>query len=438
MPKLFKSLVVLFAPLVLVGCKINSINYFPPTPAHIRVVNVLGTTTPINVAANGTTIWSNLPFEAMTGYQDFENTTTSFTVRLAGVNTDLVQQTYNPAGNQNYTLVIYGTTFAPSIGVMADVTQPPPSGKIALNLFNAAPTGDGVQLGTSYLDVYLTPPGEVLDNVSPVFTYIQYTNTNVFGQFDAGTYQMRMTIAGTKTVVYDSGPRTFQGETATDVIIYQRTSQTLVNVLLNDSDGAGQQVVANSLLARLKLFNAAFETGAVNQLINGVAGVTDLPYANASAYAVIPAGTETISFEASAAPGATIASVSNNFVPATDTSIFISGFAGATSAAVLNDTNSPPPGGFASVRFINASPNSAPFDVYANATLQVQGVANYTASKYVLIPADTTINLTFLDSATGAVVLTLANQGYISTQTTSVYVLGPSGALAGISTNDTP
>ena len=56
MPKILKYLAVAFAlPLVLSGCKINSINYFPPTPTYFRVVNVLATTTPINVAVNGVT-----------------------------------------------------------------------------------------------------------------------------------------------------------------------------------------------------------------------------------------------------------------------------------------------------------------------------------------------------------------------------------------------
>src|SRR4030095_7970965 len=133
MPKLFKYLAVLLAlPLLLTGCKIKSINYFPPTPAHIRVVNVLGTTSPIDVAANGVVAWSGINCEAMTGYQDFTNSSTTFTVSLAGSSTPFLQQTYIPAGNENYTLVVYGTINAPSLAVLSDVTHPPPSAKSTL------------------------------------------------------------------------------------------------------------------------------------------------------------------------------------------------------------------------------------------------------------------------------------------------------------------
>ena len=277
MPKFFKSLVVALAlPLVLAGCKINSINYFPPTPAHFRVVNVLGTTTPINVAVNGVTSWSGLNFEAMTGYLDFENTSTKISVTLVGSTTPLVEQTFAAVtGNQSYTIVVYGTTVAPTLGVMADATKAPNSGQFDLNVFNAAPVGNGSATGTYPIDIYLTPPGQALDNISPTFPGVTYSNANNFGQFPSGQYQMRMTIYNTKTVIYDSGSLTFPEKTATDLIVYSRGSTVLTNALLNDSVGAGQQVVANNLLARYKVVNAAFETGPVNALRNGNADVSE-------------------------------------------------------------------------------------------------------------------------------------------------------------------
>src|SRR4030095_3767854 len=195
MPKLFKYLAVLLAlPLVLTGCKIKSINYFPPTPAHIRVVNVLGPTSPIDVAANGVVAWSGLTFEAMTGYQEFTNSSTTITVRLTGSSTPFLEQTYIPAGDANYTLVVYGTINAPSLAVISDVTQPPPSGHSTLTFFEPAPTGNGVAVGLYPIDIYVTSPGQVLDNTNPTFTTVQYTNGNLFTQLSAGRYQSPLTL----------------------------------------------------------------------------------------------------------------------------------------------------------------------------------------------------------------------------------------------------
>jgi hypothetical protein len=438
MPKILKSLAVLLSlPLLLVGCKVNSINYFPPTPTHIRVVNALGTTTPIDVVANGVTAWSGLPFEAMTGYQDFQNTTTKIQIKLTGSGTVLIEQTYNPAGDQNYTLVVYGTPLVPSLGIMADVTQAPPSGKFALNVYNAAPIGNGSAIGTISVDVYLTPPGVIIDNVSPNFTYVAFGAGNIFGQYDAGQYQLRLTVAGTKTIVYDSGTLTFGEQTATDLIMYSRGSEVLPNVMLNDSDGAGLQRLANNLLARIKVVNAAFQTGNVNQLLNGKALVTDLIYNTASTYSIIPAGSGTVTFEASAAPGATIASIANTFAGATDQTVFVTGFAGSTTAVALLDNNLPPGPSLAAIRYVNASPNAGTLDAYANDVLQASGIATNTASGYVQILSGAYI-LTFKDHATGQTVLALPSLAFNTSQTYSVYVSGQLGTLAGLATADSP
>ena len=439
MPKFFKVLVFALAlPLVLAGCKINSINYFPPTPAHFRVVNVLGTTTPINVSLNGVTSWSGLNFEAMTGYLDFENTSTKVSVTLAGSTAPLIEQTFAAVtGNQSYTIIVYGTPAVPSLGVMADATKAPPSGQYDLNVFNAAPVSNGAATGTYPIDIYLTPPGELLDNVSPTFPNVNFSNGNSFGQFPAGVYQMRMTIAGTKVVTYDSGPLTLPEKTASDLIVYSRGSAILPNALLNESAGAGQQMVVNSLLARYKVVNAAFDTGPVNALRNGNTDVSGLVYANASIYNVVPSGAGTVTFEASSAPGATIASLANAFTPATDQSIFVSGFAGSTSAVALNDNNFPPADGVVTVRFVNASPNSTSLDVYANDVLVASALGTFAASAPVNL-AGNTYTLTFKDSATGAPVLALPNIVLNALQNYGVYVMGQAGALAGLVTADSP
>ena len=119
----------------------------------------------------------------MTGYQDFNNTTTDFTVTLAGSTDTLVSQSYNPAGEESYTLVVYGPLNAPHLGVIADANVPPQSGQVLLNVFNGAPVGNGIVLGNSAIDVYLTTPGAVIDNLSPNFFFVQYGVGNVFGQF---------------------------------------------------------------------------------------------------------------------------------------------------------------------------------------------------------------------------------------------------------------
>jgi hypothetical protein len=62
-------------------------------------------------------------------------------------------------------------------------------------------------------------------------------------------------------------------------------------------------------------------------------------------------------------------------------------------------------------------------------------VAFPTASAYVQLAAGT-VTVTFTDVTTGAVVLTLNNVVLTAGQTSTIYVIGPAGALGGVVTQD--
>ena len=423
--------VVLALPVVLVGCKISSINYFPPHPANVRVANVIPDVTAINVDVGGTPAWSGLPFQSLTPYQSYNNTTTVFTVTAVGGTSPLIQATYPLAGEQSYTLVTFGIADAPGVLMMQDTSVSPGNGKFQVIVANAA-----IGLNTGAVDVYFTAPGTSLDDVTPTFFDVVYGGTGVVGTFSSGTYSMRVTPTGTKTLIYDSGPRTFGDNTETDVIIYTKGSAHLVNVAMLDINSGGQSVIANNIISDVKVVNAAPQTGSIDMLLDGVPSLSTVGYLAASPYAGVLAGARTVTFEATATPGAVIASLAQTLLPATDQSIFLMGFSGALKAVPLVDNNLPPLSGNVRLRFVNASPDAPPLDMLINATKPFTGVASATASGYVQLPAGT-VTLSFADSATGTVVLTLPNVVLTAGQTSTVYVMGPVAGLGGLVTPDT-
>ncbi len=116
-------------------------------------------------------------------------------------------------------------------------------------------------------------------------------------------------------------------------------------------------------------------------------------------------------------------------------SAFVTGLPGAQQAFVLNDLNLPPAGGNVRLRFVNTSWNSNPLNVSINNVAQASAVAFPTASAYVQLAA-ATVTITFTDATTGAVVLTLNDVVLTAGQTSTVYVIGPAGALGGVVTQD--
>ncbi|MEO6565994.1 MAG: hypothetical protein ABIO63_08160, partial [Casimicrobiaceae bacterium] len=113
----------------------------------------------------------------------------------------------------------------------------------------------------------------------------------------------------------------------------------------------------------------------------------------------------------------------------------LTGIPSALQAVVLADLNVVAPPGGVLVRFINASPDAGPVNVAGVTPSLVTGLAAPTASSYVNM-AQGAVTFTFTDTATGATLLTLPNVALTASQTYSIYLLGPVGALTAVVTQD--
>jgi hypothetical protein len=392
------------------------------------VVNAIPNAPSLDVKVDGATSWPALPFEGMTGYSDFSNETHTFSVTVTGAISTLTQANFNLAGEASYTLITFGPVEAPALLLLSDDTISPSSGRFLLRVANAA-------AGAATFDVYVTAPGAALDTLAPNLSSISYGGSTGFLQLSSGTLQLRLTQTGTKAVIYDSGARNWSDNTATDAIMYTRSGGQLVNLALADINGANQRVIVNSTLTDVKFVNAAFDTGAVNSLLDGTVVNSNIAYAAALGYNIVAPGAHTISFEATATPGATVASVATTLAAATDTSVFIAGFAGAVRAIVLQDANFPAINANPRLRIVNASPDAPALDVLVNGTRQVSALAFPTASAYLSLSSGT-YTLTFNNPSTGATVFTASGVALTSGQTSTLYLIGPAAQLSSLLTRD--
>lgn len=421
--------VPLLVLLVVAGCKVNSINYFPPHPASVRVINLMPDAPSIDVQVGGSPAFTGVTFQAATGYQSYNNATTGFSVNLTGSTQPLISFSYPLAGEQPYTLVIFGTTTNPAGALLSEVPSAPTNGNIQLSLFNAAINNSGI-------DVYVTTPGTDITTVNPNFAGVAYNGATLNLAFAPGTYQIQVTTTGTKTVIYDSGGSALTPNIGLTFVVYSKGSGTLVNAAVLQSQGP--TTLLNTIFARIKAVNAAPSPGPVNQLLGTLTVNPNINFASASGYYQGPQGATTVGYEASSTPGATIASVPATLGAATDVSTFITGPSGGLQAYVLNDVNLPPFGGEVRLRFVNASWNSNPVNISVNGTQVATALAFPTASAYVPVIAATTYTITFTDAVTGAVVLTSTpdNTVLVTGFTSTIYLIGPQGAVGALITQD--
>src|SRR5436190_2256063 len=82
------------------------------------------------------------------------------------------------------------------------------------------------------INVNVTTPGASLANSVPNISNIQQNGTSGFASLTPGTLQVRLTLANSKQVIYDSGPLTFLNQASYGLVAYTRGSSTLDNAAL--------------------------------------------------------------------------------------------------------------------------------------------------------------------------------------------------------------
>src|SRR5438045_9194894 len=151
--------VLLLLPLLIAGCRIETINYFPPKNAHVRVMNIVpNAPNKIDIAVDGGVKWPGVTYEGtppVTEYMDFSNETHTFSATVVGASTPLTQANFNLAGEAFYTLIVFGAIDSPQFFLLSDDTATPTSGKFLLRIANAA-------AGSPGFDLYITPVNAAL------------------------------------------------------------------------------------------------------------------------------------------------------------------------------------------------------------------------------------------------------------------------------------
>lgn len=416
-------------PIVLAGCKVRTINYFPPSTAHVRFANLTLGSAGLDVKEGDTTIWSAVAFQQSTDYVDFNNEQKTFALFVTGQTTQIASATVALAGEQSYSLLSYGTTDVTNALLAPDASPNAGNDNFLIRIIDVA-------AGLPAFDAYFTDPTiPVDDNLSPNFVNLQSGSSTVALRFPVGVYSLRMTIASSKSVVYDSGPRTFPGNASTDFVLYTLGTASLPQVMQLDVQDGGVRAVLPSTIATARVVNGAVQAGGINVKVAGTTVAAGLAYGASSLYTFVTAGSNLISVEAASTPGAPIATLQADFGSARELSLVVLGLAGAVRIIALTDDNQVPISGSCRTRFVNASSDTAAYDVYVGDTKAFAALPAGTASTYAIVNAGTA-TVTFRDPGTGAIALTITDVSFGDSRVLSIYAVGTAGALGSIVNTD--
>ena len=412
-------LALVASPLLLFGCKIETINYFPDKTAKVRFANLVVGAPNVTGFVDGTVLWPEVAFQGVTAYSTLEPVQHSFALLVAGNSAVSNSTNYTLNGTSNYTLFAYGTPGVPSTAILLEPTNSPGTNTFQTRVLNLAPN-------TASFDLYVIEPATSILNVSPNVTGLNYGSIGVFLSFGAGTYRIVATETGTKVPIFDAGPVNLPGDTRANLVAYSVGGANLITMALFETTGNATITPLRNLVSRVRAVNIANATGAVDVLANDTTLFRDIAEGKAS----IPAPVESKNYDfaatAVATPGAVLAKVTQTLAGATDTTLVLEGNPGAQSLVALTDNNTPSLSGAGRMRIVNADAagSGATVDVLAGTTVLATGITPTTAPFYVEI-ANGTYTLTVRETANPTAVLATLPDYVSATGTVySLYIAG--------------
>ena len=169
----------------------------PVTTAQLRVVHASPDAPNVDVLVDNAAVLTNVAYKAASSYLEVPSGSRNLKVRATGTSTVVIDQNGTLAQNSFYTVLATGRVASIAPVVLTDDQTSPASGSVRLRLVHASPTAGNV-------DIYVTAPTADIATATPTLTNVAFRAASNYLEVPAGTYRVRITPAGTKTVAIDA------------------------------------------------------------------------------------------------------------------------------------------------------------------------------------------------------------------------------------------
>ncbi len=193
--KSFKVIaVVLVSSLALIGCGGSSNDSHDP---QLRAVHLSPDAPAVDISVGSTLPLTGVTYRQASGFLSVDEGDTNIKVLVADTDTAVIDATLPLARDMKYTVIAANTVANIEPLVIEDDIDAPASGNAAITVVHSSPAAPSV-------DVYVTDPDAALP-ASPLLADIPFKTISEELEVPAGDYKVRITPAGSTTVVYDSG-----------------------------------------------------------------------------------------------------------------------------------------------------------------------------------------------------------------------------------------
>lgn len=177
------------------GCKIDNALGPGSNRAVVQFINAAPRYATVDLYVDGTDALPGIPYGQGSSIPISASTTArQFIIRSKPDTTTLASSSFIVTTQSTYALVLTQRATGAGLIVLPDTVSAPPANQVGLRIVNAAPSAGGV-------DVYITGTDSTL--ATPVATNILFEGVMNYYNAPVGTLRLRLTAAGTKTVLLD-------------------------------------------------------------------------------------------------------------------------------------------------------------------------------------------------------------------------------------------
>ncbi len=166
--------------------------------ARLRVVHASADAPAVDISVDGSEILSNVPFGVGSDYLEVLGDTYNIDVAAAANSASVINADLKFDPQMDYTIAAVNSLNNIEPIVLTDNNQPPAVGNVKVRLIHAAPSA-------GLVDIYITAPGVDINTISPTISGFTFKDNSDYLEVPAGDYQVRITLANTKTVAIDTG-----------------------------------------------------------------------------------------------------------------------------------------------------------------------------------------------------------------------------------------
>lgn len=168
----------------------------PHDTSFMRFVNASPDGPSVDAVLDNTTVQSSIAYANSAAYTNVDEDADNFTFKNTTSGASITTQSVSLETGAHYTEILSGRATNLVANFYEDNMDDPSTNNVKLRFFQVAPS-------MPLADVYITPSTTNLANVNPNLANIAFRNTPAYFQMSGGTYRIRLTTAGTKTVLFD-------------------------------------------------------------------------------------------------------------------------------------------------------------------------------------------------------------------------------------------